>query len=135
MSYTKVISPNYETVGKRRRLTGFLGEVFDGETRISCFEYRTLSDAEVQTDLLVYELLSDPMRYSATQMDGDADPEPPEEEQGPCDDINITEPDRARCLNCHGAHYTQRCPEIRMALFAESITFDQPARAPLPALA
>jgi hypothetical protein len=102
MSYTKVISPNYETVGKRRRLTGFLGEVFDGETRISCFEYRTLSDAEVQTDLLVYELLSDPMRYSATQMDGAADPEPPEEEQGPCDDINITEPDRARCTTCDG---------------------------------
>lgn len=77
MAYRKEITPKYETIGKRRRLTGFLGEVFDGETRVSCLEYRNYSEAETQTDLLVYELLSDPMAYTATQMDGGAD-DPPE---------------------------------------------------------
>lgn len=87
--YRKVISPNYEQVGKRQRLTGFLGEVFDGETRVSCFEYRSYSEAEIQTDLLVYEILNSDMVFTASQLDGaqaDDDNDPPEE--GPADDID-----------------------------------------------
>lgn len=59
MSYTKEIAPHFEIIGKRKKLTGFDGVLRDGEQVIHCQEYRTQSDAEIQLDLLTYELLSD----------------------------------------------------------------------------
>jgi hypothetical protein len=73
------------------RLTGDYLCLVDGR----CVGYRaTYSQGEALVNQIVYDLLADGMAYTAAELD--TDPEPPEEEQGPCDDINITEPDRAR---------------------------------------
>lgn len=58
--YTRTITPNYEPIGKRERLTGFIGELRDeGGVLIHSREYSTYSQAERAMDVIVYDLLSD----------------------------------------------------------------------------
>lgn len=57
--YDKTITPAYEIVGKRKRLTGFIGELRDGDTLIHSQEYSTNSQAEHALNALTHDLLSD----------------------------------------------------------------------------
>lgn len=59
MTYTKTIDPHFETIGKHRRLTGYIGTLRDGDTVIHSQEYSTNSQAEHALNALSYELLSD----------------------------------------------------------------------------
>lgn len=59
MDYTKDITPSYETIGKRRRLTGYIGEIRDGAIVLHSQEYSTYHQAEVALDAIVYDLLTD----------------------------------------------------------------------------
>ncbi len=90
--YTKLITPNYEQRGWRRKLTGYLGELRDGETLIHSKEYSTYSQAETALDALAFELLTDNPQATA-------------------------EPATACCF-CHKPHSPQACPEMRGRLFA-----------------
>lgn len=68
-TFAREITPEYETVGKRRRLVGYTMWL-DGE--IVGFA-RTYSEAETTLDQLVYNLLSDGMHQTAVALDGDSD--------------------------------------------------------------
>ena len=57
--YHKNITPAFETIGKRRKLTGYLAELYDGQMLIHSQEYSTAGQAEQALDALVYELLTD----------------------------------------------------------------------------
>ncbi len=90
--YTKSITPAFEVKGKRRKLTGYLGELRDGETLIHSMEYSTNSQAEQALDTLVFDLLSDNPQATA-------------------------EP-ASTCGACGKPHSPQSCPEMRAMLFA-----------------
>ena len=94
--YTKKIIPAYEQRGKRQRLTGFIGELYDGETMIHAQEYSTNAQAEQALDALAFELLR-----GAPQ----AEAEP-----------------ASTCCFCSKPHAAQACPEMRAMLFAENAT-------------
>lgn len=59
MSYTKTITPAFEQIGKRKRLTGYLAELHDGNILLYSCEFDTNSQAEKVLDGLVFELLTD----------------------------------------------------------------------------
>lgn len=59
MSYTKSINPKFETIGRRKRLAGYLAELHDEQILIHSQEYSTCSQAEQALDRIVYELLTD----------------------------------------------------------------------------
>ena len=65
-TFAREITPEYETVGKRRRLVGYTMRL-DGE--LVGFA-RTHHEAEVTLDQLVFELLSSGATATATQLDG-----------------------------------------------------------------
>ena len=65
-TFAREITPEYETVGKRRRLVGYTMRL-DGE--LVGFA-RTHHEAEVTLDELVFELLSSGATATATQLDG-----------------------------------------------------------------
>ena len=68
-TFAREITPEYETVGKRRRLVGYTMRL-DGE--LVGFA-RTHHEAEVTLDELVFELLSSGATATATQLDGGSD--------------------------------------------------------------
>ena len=90
--YTKSITPAFEQVGKRKELTGYLGELHDGETLLHSMEYSTNSQAEAALDALAFELLTDNPQATA-------------------------EP-ASTCVFCSKPHNPQSCPEMRAMLFA-----------------
>ncbi len=90
--YTKSITPAFEQVGKRKKLTGYLGELHDGETLIHSMEYSTNSQAEVALDKLVFDLLTDNPQATANPA--------------------------TTCVYCHKPHHPQDCQEMRAMLFA-----------------
>ena len=92
MSYRKEINPVYYQVGKRTRITGYLGEIFDGDQSIHDKEYKTYHAAEVALDKLVFDL----MRSN------------PQAEAEPA----------STCCFCSKPHHPQSCPEMRAMLFA-----------------
>lgn len=58
--HSRTITPRYEISGKRKRLTGFIGELRDEHGMlIHSQEYSTYSQAEYALDALVHELLID----------------------------------------------------------------------------
>lgn len=57
--YIKTITPAYETIGKRRRLTGYIGELIDGDTLVHAQEYANYSTAENALDHLAYALAAE----------------------------------------------------------------------------
>lgn len=59
MSYVKTIQPNYEITRGRKRLTGYLAELRDGNILLYSCEFDTNSQAEKVLDGLVFELLTD----------------------------------------------------------------------------
>jgi hypothetical protein len=59
MDYTKTITPAYELCGKRKRLTGFIGQICDGAIVLHSAEYPSYSQAETATNAVVYDLLMD----------------------------------------------------------------------------
>ncbi len=98
MGYTKNIEMQFEKVGKRTKLVGYIGELRDGETLIHSAVYSTYSEAEIALDALAYELLTDLA------------------EQGLIDDLPPFDP--STCCFCHKPHASQSCPEMRALLFA-----------------
>jgi len=70
-TFAREITPEYETVGKRRRLVGF-AMYLDGECIGLAGSYH---EAEVTLDELVYNLLSDGMHQTAATLDGGSDPD------------------------------------------------------------
>lgn len=99
--YRKEIIPAYEQRGKRQRLTGFIGELYDGELLIHAQEYSTNSQAEVALDALAFELLTDLA------------------ERGLIDELPAFDP--TTCVYCHKPHNPQSCPEKNALLFAPVI--------------
>ena len=99
-AYTKTITPAFETKknGKRGKLTGYIGELRDGEMLVHSMEYSTNSQAEAALDALAFELLTDLA------------------EQGLVDELPAFEP--TTCVYCHKPHHPQACPEMRALLFA-----------------
>ena len=59
MTYTKTITPAFETIGRRQRMTGHLAELHDGNLLIHSQQYSTAGGAEQALDRIVYDLLSD----------------------------------------------------------------------------
>jgi len=59
MDYTKTITPAYETIGKRRKLTGYIGEIRDGDIVLHSAHYDNHHDAETSLNAVVYDLLTD----------------------------------------------------------------------------
>lgn len=57
--YVKTITPAFEQIGKRKRLSGYLAELHDGNILLYSCEYDTNSQAEKVLDALVFELLTD----------------------------------------------------------------------------
>jgi len=57
--YRREINPHFEQVGKRRKLTGYDGMLFDGDELIHCREYSSYHEAEVKLDALSTELTID----------------------------------------------------------------------------
>ena len=98
MELTKTITPAFEIKGKRKKLTGFIGELRDGKTLIHSQEYSTNSQAEQALDALAFELLTDLA------------------EQGLIDELPTFEP--STCVYYHKPHHPQSCPEMRGRLFA-----------------
>ncbi len=97
-AYTKTITPAFEVKGKRKKLTGYIGELRDGEQLIYSQEYSSNHDAEVALDALAFELLTDLA------------------EQGLIDELPSFEP--TTCVFCHKPHNPQSCPDKRARLFA-----------------
>lgn len=58
-TYTKTINPAYETIGSRKKLTGYLAELYDGNILLYSCEYDTNSQAEKVLDELIFDLLTD----------------------------------------------------------------------------
>lgn len=96
----KTITPAYETKknGKRGKLTGYIGELRDGETVIHSMEYSTHHDAEVALDALAFDILTD------------------QAEQGLIDELPAFDP--STCCFCHKPHSPQDCAEMRALLFS-----------------
>ena len=92
--YRKAITPAFETKknGKRGKLTGYLSELFDGETLIHDKEYSTYAQAETALDALVFDLLR-------TSPQAEAEP-------------------ASTCCFCHAPHHPRDCGEMRALLFA-----------------
>ena len=92
--YTKTITPAFETKknGVSKKLTGYLGELRDGETLIHSMEYGTYHDAEVALDALAFDLMS----------------RTPQAEAEPA----------STCCFCHKPNSPQSCSEMRALLFA-----------------
>lgn len=89
--FTKTIDPNYELTGRRKRLTGYIGTLLDGETVIHAQEYPYYGAAESALNQLVFDLLADGLHYSATQMDGGAG-DPPADEGPPIVIVEAPDP-------------------------------------------
>ncbi len=98
MTLTKTITPAFEQVGKRKKLTGFIGELHDGETLIHSQQYEYYGQAETALDALAFELLTDLA------------------EQGLIDELPAFDP--TTCVFCHKPHHPADCPDMRAALFA-----------------
>lgn len=100
----KIITPHYTLRptknSVRKKLTGYIGELRDGETIISSMEYSTYADAEQALDALAFDILSDLA------------------EQGLIDELPTFEP--STCVFCHKPHSPQSCSEMRALLFAPS---------------
>ncbi len=96
--YQKSIIPNFEMVGKRKKMTGVIGELSDGHTIIHSMEYDNYHAAEVALDALAFGLLSDLA------------------EKGLVDELPAFDP--STCCFCHKPHSPQSCPEMRALLFA-----------------
>jgi len=96
----KIITPAYETKknGRRGRITGYIGELRDGELVISSMEYDSYSQAESALDALAFEILTDLC------------------EQGLSDELPPFVP--TTCVYCHRPHHPADCSEMRAALFA-----------------
>ncbi len=90
--YTKTITPAFEIKGKRKKLTGYIGELREGEQLIFSQEYSTNHDAEIALDARAFDLLHDNPQATA-------------------------EP-ASTCCFCHEAHHPQDCSEMRAMLFA-----------------
>lgn len=96
--YRKEIIPAYAQIGKRQKLTGYIGELYDGDTMIHAQEYSTHSQAESALDALAFDILSDMA------------------DQGLTDELPEFNP--STCVYCHKPHSPQSCPEKRALLFA-----------------
>lgn len=96
--YQKSIAPNFEMVGKRKKMTGVIGELSDGHTIIHSMEYDNYHAAEVALDALAFELLTDMA------------------EQGLIDELPTFDP--TTCVFCHKPHHPQHCSEKNALLFA-----------------
>ena len=94
--YRKQINPAFEIKknGKRGKLIGYLGQLFDDKTMIHDKEYSSYHQAEVALDALLYDLLS-------------RTPEP------------ASEP-ATTCVFCSKPHNPQTCPEMRAMLFSSA---------------
>ena len=97
-TYTKTITPAYHVIGRRKKLTGYIGQLHNGETVIHSKEYSTYHEAEVALDALVFELL-----HALA-------------EQGLVDELPSFEP--TTCVFCHKPHHPQHCSEKNARLFA-----------------
>lgn len=123
--YTKNIEMQFERVGKRTRLTGFIGELRDGEILLHSQQYSTNSQAEQALDRIVYELLTDladqglvddvPAAMEAEHVSSTHLPSWLIEAQVAHPAPVCADPD------CQGPHYTYQCPAIRAQLFAEPV--------------
>lgn len=102
----KIITPTFEIKknGKRGKLTGYIGELRDGETIISSKEYDTYHAAEVALDALAFDILSD----LATEV--------------PADALPTFAP--TTCVYCHKPHHPADCPEMRALLFSAPLDVD-----------
>lgn len=149
MSYTKSISPAFTKVGKRKKLTGYLGQLYDGNQLIHSMEYSTNHDAEVALDALVFDLMGnmagcglvDDLPIKPCECGKDAtwhvafEYEPRDEFF--CDEhLNrdyIADPvpsfAPSTCCFCHKPHSPQSCPDMLALLFAPDAA---PPSDPLP---
>lgn len=60
MPFDKTITPNYEIDGRRKRLTGFVGQIADeGGVVLHSWEYNSYGEAETALNAVVYDLLMD----------------------------------------------------------------------------
>jgi hypothetical protein len=95
----KTITPNYilrpTRSGVRQKLTGYIGQITDGDTVIHAMEYSTHSEAETALDRLMFDLLSAAPAAAA------APAEP-----------------ATTCVFCSKPHHPQHCPEKNALLFA-----------------
>ena len=91
-TYRKAINPAFEIIGKRRKMAGYLGELFDGEECIHSKIYGNHHEAEVALDQVVFDLMS----------------RNPQAEAEPA----------STCCFCQKPHNPQTCPEMRALLFA-----------------
>ena len=96
--YTKTITPAFEQVGKRKRLTGYIGELCNETTCLHFKEYSTYSQAETALDALAFDLLSALSKQGLTD--------------------ELTSFDPTTCCFCSKPHSPQSCPEMRALLFA-----------------
>lgn len=106
--YTKTIIPAYEQIGKRQRLTGFIGELYDDELLIHAQEYSTNGQAENALNALTHELLMDMFEH------GLVDDVPTDAPGDDCDDHGpYADDDCPKCncgatatliVRCHGDH-------------------------------
>lgn len=94
----KIITPTFEIKGKRKKLTGYIGELHHDGTVVHFKEYSTYSEAEIALDALAFELLTDLA------------------EQGLVDELPAFAP--STCVYCHKPHHPADCPEMRAMLFA-----------------
>ena len=99
--YQKTIAPVFEIKGKRKKLTGYLGELCDETTCVHFKEYSTYSQAEQALDALAFELLTDLA------------------ERGLVDELPNFEP--TTCVFCHKPHHPQSCAEKNALLFAPEL--------------
>lgn len=101
----KIIIPAFETKknGKRSKLTGYIGELRDGDTILHSKEYASYHAAEVALDSIAFDILSD----LATEVPTDALPA-----------FNPT-----TCVYCHKPHHPQHCPEKNALLFAPDAAY------------
>lgn len=59
-TFERTITPAYETIGKRQRLTGFIGQLTDeAGVVLHSMEYSTNGQAEMALNALVFDLLMD----------------------------------------------------------------------------
>ena len=134
---TKSIHPAFTKIGKRAQLTGYIGQLVDGETVISSKEYDSYHAAEVALDALAFDLLID-QQEAAGEPIAEGHVDDPiwgcdicgKSDECECfdDDYGDAMAESAQgtyngyvpstCVFCHKPHAAQTCPDMRALLFA-----------------
>lgn len=131
--YDKIITPVYEVTGRRKKLTGFIGELYDGQILLHSQEYSTNSQAERALDQIVFDLLTDLHEHglvddvpAALESEHVTSTHLPSWQDATTTSIITTIVHQAMqatptCKNCNDPHHTWQCPEIGDLLLAEPV--------------